>query len=229
MKTTRFIALALALITASSLFACSSDSDKDDKNTDTTTTTTSAATTTILPLEVPDLEDPTAPITDTDTIYYLFDAGYDMASFVTDLAVSGMTIWDDGAVENFFDGNYDTSKLGGVDIVFPVDVTWRTSIPTAVKAYILYSGNDSSEFTGRAPISWTFYGSNDGENWNVLDEVTESGIGDVDATPYGYLVDSPATYTYYKFSITSTNGPVADGGTEVQLNEMVLIGDIFEE
>lgn len=218
MKVTRIIALALAILTASSLFACSSE-DNPEKKDNTSDQSTSAP----ADYDLPDLE---TPLVGEEEVGPLLDLGLDMMDTITDISATGLTLWDDGAVENFFDGDDNGTKLGGKELTFPVDVTWRTDASTVVKAYILYTGNDSSEWIGRTPMSWVFYGSNDGENWTAIDTVDESGMEDVDATPYGYIADAPAAYTYYKLSFTSTNGPVADGGMELQLNEMILIGDI---
>lgn len=220
MKVTRLIALMLAMLTAATLFACDSSDDKDDD--------ASAQTTTELngDLDGDGEVDFQEPITDYGDLNELYDIGYDLMENVTDISTVGITLWDDGAAEHFFDGDDMTSKLGGKELVFPVDIIWNTDVATTLKAYILYTGNDSSEFTGRSPISWVLYGSNDGENWTEIDAVDESGMGNEDAVPYGFLVDSPAPYTSYKLSVTSTNGPVEDGGMELQLNEMVLIGDV---
>lgn len=220
MKVTRFIALALAIITASTLFACS-DGEDDNNSEKTTPVANNGA-------ENP-LADIAEPIVDDEEINNLFDIGYDMIANVTDIAASGLTLWDDGAPENLFDGNDLTSKLGGKELVFPVDITWNTNVSTTLKTYILYTGNDSSEWVGRSPVSWILYGSNDGENWTEIDKVDDSTMGDVDATPFGFIVDSPNAYTSYKLSITATNGVADDGGLELQLNEMILIGDIAAE
>lgn len=216
MKVTRFIALALALLTATTFFACS-DSNQTDDNAQTT------------PSDDANLAAQfNTPLIGNDEISPLLDLGEDMFEVITDISASGLTLWDDGAAENLFDGNDSTSKLGGKDIEFPVDITWKTDVSTTLKAYIVYSGNDSADWPGRAATAWVLYGSNDGENWTEIDKVDESGMEDVNATPYGFVVDNPTAYTNYKLSITATNGPVEDGGMEVQLNELVLIGDIGE-
>lgn len=218
MKVTRFIALALALLTTTTFFACSDDDNKTDGNAQ---TTPSADENLAAQFDTP-------LIGDTE-ISPLLDLGDDMTTVVTDVSASGITLWDDGAAENLFDGNDSTTKLGGKELEFPVDITWKTEVSTTLKAYLVYSGNDSSDWPGRAATAWVLYGSNDGENWTEIDKVDDSGMEDVNATPYGYVVDQPAEYTSYKLSITATNGPVEDGGMEVQLNELVLIGDIAAE
>lgn len=43
---------------------------------------------------------------------------------------------------------------------------------------------------------------------------------DVNATPYGFTVDTPAAYTNYKLTITSITGTAG----ELQLNEIILVG-----
>lgn len=217
MKTTRFIALALAILTATTFFACSDSED----NTNSSKTDAPAGNHNTPALS----EQFNEPVVDYDDINNMFDIGFDLAENVINVSATGITLWDDGAPENLFDGNDASSKLGGKELAFPVEVTWDTDVSTTLLAYVLYTGNDSSSWVGRSPVSWSLYGSNDGENWTEIDKVDDSTMGDVDATPFGFIVDSPDAYTSYKLSITATNGVAEDGGLELQLNEMILIGN----
>ncbi len=241
MKATRLIALMLAILTASSLFACSSgDTDSDETTPEVTTTETPATTTadpdTDPPVDNPPEDDPPEefkPIVATG-ISALTATGSDLRDLVIDVAVSeNMTPWGDGGAERAFDGNLSTTKLGGDvaatgDGVASVDITWKTSVPTTVSAYVLYTGNDSASWIGRTPTAWEFYGSTDGENWTLIDKVEASGMEDKNATPYGYTVDEPTAYTSYKLTIldhTAEEASDTDHNNYLfQLNEITLIG-----
>lgn len=245
MKATRLIALMLAILTASSLFACSgSDTDGDDTTPDVTTTETPATTTadpnTDPPVDNPPDDDPPPeefkPIVATG-ISALTATGSDLRDLVTDVAVGeNMIPWGDGGAERAFDGNLSTTKLGGdvlpnADGELSLDITWKTSVSTTVTAYVLYTGNDSGSWPGRTPLAWEFSGSTDGENWTLIDKVEASGMEDKNAIPYGYTVDEPAAYTSYKLTILETtnteeqpNANNPDVITLFQLNEILLIG-----
>lgn len=253
MKSTRLIALMLAILTASSLFACNSGDTEGDNTTPAATTTadnTPAATTTPSDVsdapETPDTsETPDEPVTPETPVRIadlapLLAKGGDLRDLVTDTAVSeSMTPWGDGSAANLFDGNTTGTKLGGDvkgsdDAIGEVDITFKTSVATTVKAYVLYTGNDSASYIGRTPTAWEFLGSNDGENWTIIDKVGASAMEDLNFQPFGYYVDEPAAYTFYKLHVTDHTPEAeddADGHNNylLQLNEMILVGDAAGE
>lgn len=52
----------------------------------------------------------------------------------------------------------------------PTYITYQFNDPTAVNAYRIYNGGSGgANQTERAPRDWTFEGSNDNENWMLLD------------------------------------------------------------
>jgi hypothetical protein len=85
-------------------------------------------------------------------------------------------------------------------------------------AYVVYKFNEETVVDGlrirnandwwpnvRAPKDWTFEGSNDGENWFVLD--TRSGeTGWTAGEVRDYRVANKIAYEYYKFNCTANNG-----------------------
>ena len=166
------------------------------------------------------------PVTDATALDALRANGTDLTSTVKDPSVENASVWGDGAAVNAFDGNYTTTKVGGNGQgIF--NLYWSTDVATTVKNYIIYTGNDSDKL-GRVPQSWVLLGSNDEENWTILDYVSESGIPDTKATPYGFTVDNPEAFTHYALVIMTvteinTGNIIAPGMT--QINELVLIGD----
>lgn len=167
-------------------------------------------------------------VTDATAIDAMMASGTDLTSNVKNPSVENLSLWGDGAVANAFDGDYVNTKLGGNgNGISNANVYWTTNVATTVKNYIIYSGNDSDKW-GRTPQAWVLFGSTDGQNWVIIDYVSEAGLPKTAATPYGYTVDSPAAYTHYALSIMSvadqnSNTNILPGAT--QFNELVLIGD----
>ena len=121
---------------------------------------------------------------------------------------------------DLFDGQ-TTTKAG---INKPSDtastiVTWQTTQPVQVENYTLAGGNDSE---GRDPKSWILSGSNDGNTYYVLDEVTDASLPIEYCAyyPEDYAVDSPRFYSYYKIEFTEYRGEEG----YFQLSELVLSG-----
>jgi len=166
------------------------------------------------------------PVTDASALDELRANGTDLTSTVKDPYVENASLWGDGAAANAFDGNYTSTKVGGNGQGL-FNLYWSTDVATTVKNYIIYTGNDSDKFA-RVPQSWVLLGSNDEENWTILDYVSESGLPDTKATPYGFTVDNPEAFTHYALVIMTvteinTGNIIAPGMT--QINELVLIGD----
>lgn len=180
---------------------------------------------------VPPVQDPETPVQDPEDLAKLL-ADRNISSLATDISADGgiSSVFPDGAVEHLFDGDHRGTKFG-VHYTSDVSITWTTSIQTTVEAYVIYTGFDSVDW-GRTPLAWTFYGSNDGANWVAIDIVTNSGMFDANAKPFGYYVDKPAAYTHYKLEITSTteaNTLLDSSEKALQINELVLLGESAED
>ena len=119
-------------------------------------------------------------------------------------------------VKSVFDGDL-TNKMGSGSN--EVTITWSTTEAITVTDYVVVSGNDVKNNSGRNPKSWVLYGSNDGETWTVIDTVGVEGVSIAGfeaavSTPYGFNVDKPGAYTNYKMELKSTSG--------FELGELVL-------
>lgn len=228
MKSIRFIALALAILTASSFVACGGDDAAD--TTAANTTKAPAAQTTQAPAQSdePVEPGPDTPLTDADSIADIL-AGPNLQSVIdpASIAATGLEAWGDGAAANAFDGDLSTTKLGG-GFSGNVTITWSTTVETTVEFYAIVTGGDSGTY-GRVPLAWQFSGSTDGENWTLIDWVTESGIQNSDALPNIFIVDEPAAYSQYKFEITKVGPDDTGATTAVQFNEIVLCGEGAED
>lgn len=103
----------------------------------------------------------------------------------------------------------------------PAVIAWKMKQPVKVFSYVIYTANDNSRFTGRNPQKWVLCGSNDAENWNVIDAVYAANLPDVDYTGFAFKVDNPAEYQYYVLKIFS-----AAGAGVLQLSEIELYSDV---
>src|SRR5210317_377123 len=130
--------------------------------------------------------------------YNTFDnsitSGFDSASSTGDITIT-----------------FESSKTIRKYIVWPYDSTSPVSTPGGNTDPTL-----STDGTFR-PKSWTLYGYTDSTGWVSLDTVTNqppSIYGDV------HSISSPASYLYYKLSVTANNG-----GSGLKIGEWQLWGD----
>ena len=82
-------------------------------------------------------------------------------------------------------------------------VTYRFNTATKVTSIKLYNPDANNETT-RPPKAWTFEGSNDGDNWTVLDTRTGQTWSSGQVRSYSFQNDD--AYVYYKFDCTELNG-----------------------
>ncbi len=93
----------------------------------------------------------------------------------------------------------------------------------SAKTITSYSLNGWVNSAARAPLDWTFEGSNDGSSWTILDTRSgETGWGNFETR--NYSISSPAAYTYYRVNISANNG---DSFTET--NEIEMFGNTLSD
>ena len=120
----------------------------------------------------------------------------------------------DERAHNLFDGNTDTKWC--FNFSQNAYVIFKASRLGAVSGYTITTGNDSGDYAGRSPKSWTLYGSNDQKNWTIIDQVSNDVVlQDENATAYNYNCSSSAEYEYFKWEIT-------EGGSLLQVSELKL-------
>ena len=107
-------------------------------------------------------------------------------------------------IENLFDGNKNT-KMCTMD-GFPLRISWQMDRATVLKKYTLTTANDNEQYKGRNLKSWILYGSKDGNNWETIDVVNDSGMEDKNFKTYNYTVDKVGTYQYYKLDVQAIYG-----------------------
>lgn len=114
--------------------------------------------------------------------------------------------------EKLFDNDVNT-KWGFNWNNTEVSVVFHATYPIAVESYTITTANDNESNKGRNPKSWKLYGSTSetcpadkSSSWILIHEVGESGMQDVNFTPYKYNVGSSEVYRYFKWVITARQG-----------------------
>lgn len=137
------------------------------------------------------------------------------------IACEGISNWGDGAAERLFDGNTQSTKIGGgVNGTF--SVSFSLTEAKAISFYTFTTGGDTASF-GRNPATWVLYGKV-GEEWVALDTVGvdgHCGLVRVNRTPFSYAVDTPTVCIDYKIEFTTTE-------SAFQMNELELFASEYD-
>lgn len=146
-------------------------------------------------------------------IQFLYDAGIVLTDLTT--AASGSVSSSSGTHGSYpatkaFDGNRaDTNGRWLSSIGDHMYLVYRFNDATAVNAIRVWNGSDSAggwNSTGRAPKTWTFSGSNDGETWTTLDTQTSETDWAANGESRYYAFENNTPYEYYKYDCTALNG-----------------------
>lgn len=121
--------------------------------------------------------------------------------------------------EKLFDDDTSTKMFTGESL--PRALVWEMNRDVTLYSYSLTTANDNAEYENRLPKSWMLYGSADGNNWDVIDSVANSGMQNVNYTTYTYTVDKVGTYKYFKLYV------VSGAGSSFQLSEIDLYGAVI--
>lgn len=113
------------------------------------------------------------------------------------------------------DGDFNSKYLS--EYAQPFWATLQFEEEKVVNFYQLTSGNDAPD---RDPRDWEILGSNDGENWEVLDERSDQTFSDRNQTREFYFENDTA-YTHYRFNVVNNNG-----GGLFQMSEWGLLSII---
>lgn len=125
--------------------------------------------------------------------------------------------------ENLFDGNSST-KWCVTNFEIGIAI-WSLDEKVTPESYVMVTGNDSAEYTGRNPGTWMLLGANgkqapgDLEDWTVIAVVeNDTRMEDINQKAYRYNVDETDTaYRHYMLAVLETRG--AD---VMQLSEFFL-------
>jgi hypothetical protein len=132
--------------------------------------------------------------------------------------VNGGPGWTGMGPANLFDGRTNTVYR---DNFLPFWADWKYDRAYIVDRLILATGNNQNERNERMDDGWTFSGSNDGTNWEVIYTGKASDTADINNA--FFVIDLPNnknTYQYYR--VFSNFG--FEGRNIVQLSQVILCG-----
>lgn len=118
---------------------------------------------------------------------------------------------------NLFDGNLSTKLCCQPDGT-TATVQFQLKKSVTVVGYALVTGGDTSEFPERNPRAWSLFGSENGKEWHLIDQMTNGRdvLEGLDCEAYGFSVADAAKESYRYFKI------VFDGDNLIQLSEIIL-------
>lgn len=154
-----------------------------------------------------------------DIVQLSTDIGVELDEQIKEINTSATTVEgynSNEGVENLFDG--DTSTKLYTNTSTPCSIAWTMNKETSIYSYTLTTANDNATFKNRTIKSWVLYGSNDGNSWDAIDTVTDSGMDDINYADYTYIVDKVGAYTQFKLTVTEGYGD------SFQLSEISLNG-----
>lgn len=150
--------------------------------------------------------------------------GYtDLTPLVDALHAANASFSEDEQAFNLFDG-YESSKYCapmGEDGT--IEVVWSMNGEMSVAAYAFVTGNDTSEYPDRNPVSWELYGSADGaeESWQLIDSAENSEIMPAENYAYkGFVLAQSVRYQYFRIIFHK-----AENQAILQLSELHLYTD----
>ena len=154
-----------------------------------------------------------------DVVQLSTDIGVELGEHVKGIDTSATTVKgynEKEGVENLFDGDKSTKLYTTTQP--PCSIAWTMKEKTSLYSYTLTTANDNEHNKNRTIKSWVLYGSNDGNTWDVIDTVTESGMDNINYADYTYIVDKVGAYTQFKLTVTEGYG------NSFQLSEIRLNG-----
>lgn len=161
-------------------------------------------------------------LTSIDVVQLSREATINVSPIIINVTSLGGTVSDKyntgggEGIEKLVDGDLNSKYLAGQPTTW---AQFKGNKPSIVTRYTLVSGNDAKE---RDPKDWTLYGSNNGEDWTVLDVRTDiTFINRKEIQTYEF--DNNELFQYYKLDITRNNGAGI-----FQLTEWTLYGPKLE-
>ena len=152
----------------------------------------------------------------TDASETIMNAELSAKYLAIDASSSSSTGQGSETTDNLFDRNVNTKAYIGS--AYGIQIAWQMTEAVVVNRYTLTTANDTAIYTGRNPVKWQLYGSNNATSWIQIDSVTDGGMGAVNYTAYSYDTDVQEAYQYYLLQVENT------GGDGLQLSEITLFG-----
>ena len=102
-------------------------------------------------------------------------------------------------ISKIADGNISTSFVTGHSEFY---ILLNNNKPFSLKSYAIVSSDDDA---GSDPSAWALYGSNDNNDWRIIDKRTGETFSGRNVRNE-YTVSITPTYKYYRLNITANNG-----------------------
>ena len=100
----------------------------------------------------------------------------------------------------------------------PYTIILDAGKPVDFAEYGLVTGNDTQDYPDRNPVTWVLSGSDDKQNWTVMDkQLNDRTLRDENEQEYRFKPARKGQFRYYKFEFTAMAG-----GTRIQLSEINL-------
>ena len=116
------------------------------------------------------------------------------------------------------DGRYDTKWCVDSPQQMPYTIVLDAGEETSFAEYGFVTGDDTQDYPDRNPVTWRVSGSNDKQNWTVLDDQKNNrSMGDENEQEYCFKPTFKGKYRYYRFEFIRMAG-----GTRIQLSEINL-------
>jgi hypothetical protein len=153
---------------------------------------------------------------------YLPSSSYTSLHSYIDLStVSGPDSGSTHTVDCLFDNLAESDENGSNKYCIGRDsatVSWQMTQSVVVTDYVIYTSNDTETYPERNPKTWILYGSEDGNEWNVIDSVSDGNLPSSNYTPVLFHTENQTAYSYYKLEIQS----LAGDGNVLQFTEICL-------
>ena len=100
----------------------------------------------------------------------------------------------------------------------PYNVVLDAGEQMLLTEYRFYTGDDTHDYPDRNPVSWKVSGSNDQQNWTMLDEQKNNRLlRDENEQEYRFKPAAKGSFRYYRFEFLKMTD-----GTRIQLSEIKL-------
>ncbi|MDA9129090.1 fibrinogen-like YCDxxxxGGGW domain-containing protein [Candidatus Gracilibacteria bacterium] len=163
------------------------------------------------------------------------DAEYKISDgSTTDISTGGQATAshnsNSGTPEGAFDNNTSTNGWGNTNVL-PAQISYDLGAGNdkLVTQYSLYRDASQSGgwYSSDSPKNWTFEGSDDGGNWDILDTQTNEYIYE-EATKKQFSFSNDSYYRYYRLNISASNS--SDGSDWINITEIEFLeegGGVF--
>lgn len=125
---------------------------------------------------------------------------------------------------NLIDGTVEKVEGNPPSESDPVVITFKTAEDVKVNTMMLYTAGDDASYNNRAPGAFKLYGVKADGTEELIKDVADSGMQNVNYTPFAVDIDATVAYNSYKMVITSMiNGGA--GSWWFQLGELEIYSD----